>query len=457
MGNLGDILKEIKNAPRVINSISQSNIQGKSMIRRAKDATFQFPMIVPKSCPIDMATACTRMMDRVYAGYTQIALGNNSTMNMAMDSSPTQFLKRFHQNIKFEQAIADLAVPEDEREMYMEKVYTGEYKLYADQSKHFFVLFNQADPGVVSLMESNQEALKPYLSEIHMSGEMRDIFEASDDDEIDDDFDKYFEADSDSSSAEDLTQAILNGRLRQQQLSDRATMSSIAKNYASTMRGPQLTEGDVKRMNDMTPYAVQIRLSVINSADEFVQYMDIVVGIKTVLHLVDTDDMLANIEKALQNRSGLFRFLRWTTGEISFVKDLLLNMDDLRFDAANQNAGKSPLFGNLKRMKRRGVGMSGFSLPHGMIPNATMLVTSYEVDHMKNTYGIDLREESVAKKLMEALDLMTFIVCDDGAGTVDILYDGDATFQTYALESIEREVSMSSNKLGREIGRMIAH
>ena len=52
---------------------------------------------------------------------------------------------------------------------------------------------------------------------------------------------------------------------------------------------------------------------------------------------------------------------------------------------------------------------------------------------------------------------MTFIICDDGAGTVDILYDGDATFQTYALESIEREVSMSSNKLGREIGRMIAH
>ena len=142
MGSLGDILKEIKNAPRVINNISQSNLNGRSMIRRAKDATFQFPMIIPKSCPIDMATACTRMMDRVYAGYTQIALGNNSTMNMALDSSPTQFLKRFHQNIKFEQAIADLSVPEDEREAYMEKVYNGEYRLFTDPSKQFFMLFN---------------------------------------------------------------------------------------------------------------------------------------------------------------------------------------------------------------------------------------------------------------------------------------------------------------------------
>lgn len=450
MGSLGDILKEIKNAPRVINNISQSNIRGKSMIRRAKDATFQFPMIIPKSCPIDMATACTRMMDRVYAGYTQIALGNNSTMNMALDSSPTQFLKRFHQNIKFEQAIADLAVPEDEREAYMEKAYNGEYRVFADPDRKFFMLFNAADKKLGMMLESNREGLKPYLSEINMSKQMRDIFESGYEE-------KYTEAESDETNAEDLTQALLDGKLKQQQLADRRALADIAKNNAAALRGPQLTDGDIKRMNDMTPYAVQIRLSVVNSADEFVQYMDIVVGIKTVLHLVDTDDMISNLEKALQNRSGLFRFLRWTTGEISLVKDLLLNMDDLRFDAANQNAGKSPLFGNLKRMKRRGVGMSGFAMPHGLIPNATLLVTSYEVDHMKNTYGIDMREESVAKKLMEGLDLMTFIICDDGAGTVDILYDGDATFQTYALESIEREVSMNSNKLGREIGRMIAH
>lgn len=450
MGSLGDILKEIKNAPRVINNISQSNIRGKSMIRRAKDATFQFPMIIPKSCPIDMATACTRMMDRVYAGYTQIALGNNSTMNMALDSSPTQFLKRFHQNIKFEKAIADLAVPEDEREAYMEKAYNGEYRVFADPDRKFFMLFNVADKKLGMMLESNREGLKPYLSEINMSKQMRDIFESGYEEE-------YTEAESDETNAEDLTQALLDGKLKQQQLADRRALADIAKNNAAALRGPQLTDGDIKRMNDMTPYAVQIRLSVVNSADEFVQYMDIVVGIKTVLHLVDTDDMISNLEKALQNRSGLFRFLRWTTGEISLVKDLLLNMDDLRFDAANQNAGKSPLFGNLKRMKRRGVGMSGFAMPHGLIPNATLLVTSYEVDHMKNTYGIDMREESVAKKLMEGLDLMTFIICDDGAGTVDILYDGDATFQTYALESIEREVSMNSNKLGREIGRMIAH
>lgn len=432
MGNLADIIDLMKKAPRVAQTINQSNIQGKSLIRRAKDSTFQFPCIIPNTAPVDMATAITRMMDRVYAGYTQIALGNDPTMNMAIDHTPTQFLKRFHQNIKFEQAISDLAVPEDERELYMEKVYTGEYKLYSNPQHTQFVLFNTKNDGLAKMLQSNRELMKPYLEDVNIK--------------------IYQEAESDYTTPEDVTQAMLAGKMqnyRDQQIKNRVAISK-------EKRGPMLlTEGDAKKINDMTPYAVQIRLSVVNDENEFVQYMDCVVGIKTVLHLIDSEDMIVNLERALQNKSGLFRFLRWTTGEISFFKDLVLHMDDLRFDAANQNSGKTPFFGNLKRMKRRGIGISGLSMPHGLIPNATLVVTSYEVDYLKNKYGILLKDASIAKKLMEVLDLMTFIVCDDSTGTIEILYDGDAAFQTYALESIEREISLSSNKLGREIGRMI--
>lgn len=434
MGTLAKIISAMKDAPRIANTIRQSNIKGTSLIKKANESTFQFPCIIPETCPVDMATALSRMMDRVYAGYTQIALGNDSTMNLMMDRTPVQFLKRFHQNLKFESAIEELAVPPEERELYMEKVYTGEYVLYADPEQRNFVLFNQANPNLRALMESNREALKPYLQDVNLQF----LTEAP-------------------GEEEDFEQAMLAGKLNNAYTQQRVNMSKIQSDIDKNRKGPMLTDGDVKRINDMTPYAVQIRLSVINDEDEFVQYMDCVVGIKAVLHLVDSNDMIANIEKALQNKSVLFRFLRWTTGEISFVKDLLLNMDDIRFDAANQNNGKTPLFGNLKRMKRRGVGMSGLSMPHGLLPNATMVVTSYETDYMNNKYGINLKDEAIAKRLMDALNMMTFIVCDDATGTVQILYDGDATFQTYALESIEREVSMNSNKLGREIGRMIAH
>ena len=58
---------------------------------------------------------------------------------------------------------------------------------------------------------------------------------------------------------------------------------------------------------------------------------------------------------------------------------------------------------------------------------------------------------------MSGLFLVAFVIIDDTTGTIDILYDGSDSFQTYALETLERENSMNSNKLGREIGRMIAH
>lgn len=430
MGALGDIMTMMKKASGVTNAIRQSNIRGKSIMQRANESTFQFPCLISNTAPIDMATAITRMMDRVYAGYTQIAIGNESTMNLSMDRTPMEFLKRFHQNLKYEQTIADLSVPDDERELYMEKVYTGEYKLYSNPDHTHYMLFNVANSGVRTLLENNREMLEPYLSDINIE--------------------PICEADVDE---DDIAQLYLAGKLKQAKGQNALNQGRLD----SYRTGPKLTDGDVKRINDMMPYAVQVRLSVVNSEEEFVQYIDCIIGCKTVLHLIDSQDMIMNLEHTLQNKSGLFRFLRWTTGEISFFKDLLLHMDDLRFDVANENNGKNPLIANLRKLKRRKVGFSMSSLPHGLVPNATIVVTSYETSYMENKYGIRLHDVLVARKLIDALNLATFIICDDSTGTIDILYANDATFQTYALESIEREVSMNSNKLGREIGRMIAH
>ena len=47
-------------------------------------------------------------------------------------------------------------------------------------------------------------------------------------------------------------------------------------------------------------------------------------------------------------------------------------------------------------------------------------------------------------------------IIDEGTRTIEILYDGETTYQTYALETLEREISMNSNKLGKELTRMIS-
>ena len=460
MGALSNVMDLLKGASKELKKhgdVRAINASRKTIIRRAGDYTFQFPCIISDSMTVEMSSVLVKMLDRVYAGYTQIALGNESSMRLSTDRTPAQFLKRFHQNLKFERAYPDLAdlyertrVPEDEWEEKLEAAYNGNYTLYSDPTHSVYFLVNENVKRLGILEEQNWELLSPYKGTVVREatddgGFVYTIKESS----------PIFEDSTDELTGADLVSSIARGKEKRQQI-------EMMRLQLQARKGATLSEGDVKTLNEMVPFAIQLRLSVINDEDEFVQYMDCVVGIKTVMHLVSSSDMIQNIVHALQNRSRLFRFIRWTTGEISFFKDLLLHMDDIRFDAANQNHGKSPLFGNLKQLKRRGFHLptirgTGVTLPYGLVPNATIVISGFEYQNILDNYGIDLKNVSVAKQLMNMLSLMTFIVCDDSIRTYEVLYDGAAAFQTYAMESVEREVSLSSNKLGREIGRMLTH
>ena len=150
----------------------------------------------------------------------------------------------------------------------------------------------------------------------------------------------------------------------------------------------------------------------------------------------------------------MFKLLRWTTGEISLFKNIILNLDEIKLDANNRN---NRWFPTLRRLKKRKFGLHDITVPHAVIPNATIAISSYEADYLENNMSIDIRDVAMAKRVMNSLFLIAFVIIDEATGTLNILYDGDSAFQTYSLETLERENSLSSNKLGREIGRMISH
>ena len=110
---------------------------------------------------------------------------------------------------------------------------------------------------------------------------------------------------------------------------------------------------------------------------------------------------------------------------------------------------------SLKRLRNKRVAANLYGI-HKLVPNNTFIITTYEVDEVRKLTGMNLRDVSVAKRVMEKLFTIAFIIVDDGTETVDILYDSRGDYQTYSLETLEREVSMNSNRLGKEIGRMIS-
>ena len=420
--------------PELTNDLREVKMNTRSVARGAKDSTFQFPMLVDDSIPVDMTGTIGRTFDYIYANFTQSWISMNSTYDMTLNPSPFSYLKKLHQNVKFE----GLEVEPDDVESYMEKVYDGSYRLYMNESNTFGVLFNVADKPTKLMLEANRDQLR----DPHSGLNLREVVDVT------------------AKAVKDYQDAVSreNKEYRDQ------TMHEL--NYAKGMRdlkygdpkaakGPKLTNQKVEKLNDMTPYGLEVRLIAVNDQNQFVQYVDIVLGIKTVIHPVQADDLIDNIGRAVQNKSLAFKFLRWTTGELSLIKDLILNMNEMRNDAFNRSS-KTPFFSKLKRIKNRRFGIDMFGSPHFVIPNSTIVVSTYVVDKLNESMGIDLRNPATAKKTVDSLFLMGLVILDEGTGLVSVMYDGDSQFQNYTIDGLEKDRMLNSNKLGNEIGRMIA-
>lgn len=432
MGFINDILNVMRKGPEVATQLNSVKLNTKTITRGAKDSTFQFPCLIADSVPLDMANTMSRTLDKVYASFTQTWLSMNSVVDITINPTPLDYLRKMHQNLKLEGSLNDLMVDPEDVDSYMEKVQDGKYKLYMSKDNSYGVVFNISNKTNRAILESHKELLKEHLSDIDVKP-----------------LEAFYEADD--ASSVDIVDRFVTAQSSKASIQKQRDIASISNN----VQAPKLVDRDIKKTNDMVPLGVQVRLIAVNDKKEFVQYMDFIVGVKTIMHIIQTDDMVDNLKRGIENKSLLFKFLRWTTGEISLIKDIILNLDEIKNDSVRQ-AGKSPFFGTLQRLKNKKVGMTNFTVPHAIIPNATVVISSYEADILQSKYGIDIRRDAIVRLLMNNLFLMAFVIMDEGTGTVSVFYDGDQTYQTYAIETLERDNAMNSNKLGKEIGRMIS-
>ena len=428
--NANDIMSFIRKGPELVSQANAAKLNTSSIAKGAKDATFQFPCLISKTVDNVTANTVARTLDKVYATFTQTWISMNSMFDITIDPTPLSYLKRIHQNLSIE-SVEDVS---DDMGRYMEAVYDGSYRLYMNDAKTYGIFINEADAS--SLSKENKELLREYMSDFKLTP-VEDIYEEKDK----------------SPTEGDLASSILDAAKRQADNKKRMDDISIT---AKGSRVPKLTDRDVKRSNEMLPYGIEVRLIALNDQKEFVQYIDVIIGVKTNLHLIDSDDMIDNIVRALNNRNLAFKFLKWTTGEISLIKDILLNINDLKLDATATSRGKTPFFGALKRLKGRKIGVSNLTVPHMLVPNSTMVITMEEVDYIKENFAIDLKDDIIASKLISSLFLMGFIIIDDPAGTMYAMYDGDKSYQLFSLDVLERENAIAKSNLNKEIGRMVS-
>lgn len=178
-----------------------------------------------------------------------------------------------------------------------------------------------------------------------------------------------------------------------------------------------------------------------------------VVGVKTMLRLIPPQLMVPNVISSLQDQSMAFKFVKWTKGEYKLARDLIFNVSQIKSDASPSNVAEA-WFAALRKRKRAAQTFR-FS-ETGINPFATLVVTSDEVDAIKETSGYDLMKPDIFKSLMSNLFLLGFMVVNTNSGLVYSVFDGYNDFSTVTLKSLKpSKKEADSTQMLREMRQLM--
>ena len=197
----------------------------------------------------------------------------------------------------------------------------------------------------------------------------------------------------------------------------------------------RLADNDVKKCNELVPTTLSVTLQQ-KSKDNFGGVINFILGIKGVMHPVNSDDMVSNLLDGHKSGNKFFNFLRWTSGEISFIKDLLFNVNGIKEDVIKKHSkGGSHWWTTLKRNRT----IAKIKSKQKILPNATIVCSMEEVIEMQDAYNVDLLKVSNVLKLMDRYFLLGFAIVDETQELVHFIFDGERDFQVLSFNGLERE------------------
>ncbi len=199
----------------------------------------------------------------------------------------------------------------------------------------------------------------------------------------------------------------------------------------------KLADNDVKKCNELVPTTLSVTIQQYKG-DAIGGNVTFVLGIKGLMHPVGSEEMVSNLLDGYKDGNKFFNFLRWTSGEISFLKDLVLNIDGIKEDAIKKHSKGSHWWTTLKKRKT----LSRVKNLYGknkILPNATIVCSMEEVMEIKDTYNVDLMDPKHVRRIMDRYFLLGFVIVDESQEMCQFIFDGENNFATLSFSGLERE------------------
>lgn len=224
------------------------------------------------------------------------------------------------------------------------------------------------------------------------------------------------------------------------------TSSTNSSSRKVVNKMPEFTQQDLKKSNEAVPSLLTIKFIDTKNDNAETSFL---IGVKSKAIAANSVEIIRKIVNDNNDNKGLINLIRWSTGELKLVKDLILALDRNKDDIiyGRTKGSKEKLWKTLQSRAMK----SKYYLSRGKVNYAsaitTVVITSDDADYLYKEYNIDIYNVANAKRFMDSYNLLGFIIADDSTEMMKVLYDGDSEWEDLAYRMLERETDSQYKKI----------
>ena len=420
MGILNDISEVVKSVSTLVRTNSSAMKKNNdSLAKKAKEGILQFPAICSNSLDADTLSMASKALERNYATFAQIVYTMNCVAQVDEIKGVGDFINKFHTNIGNTGTIdvLNLALKEALED-------------YSQTELDGMVLETILCKGSTNtIIHENSINLKEYMSGFNLDV-LNDLFMPAD-------------------IRKEIIEENIAYNKNHRKYGDSLLEAEDEKNpnlNRIVIPSKVLDNNELKKANELVPTTLTLRINFMDKNGNLAGERTFNIGVKVTLHPASSEEIINNLCSARD--TGFFKFIRWTTGELSLVKDVLLNLNEIKLDVVNKTAGKSGWFSTFKRLKAKSTILSKFSKgAQGFHPLGTIIISMDEAEIIKNKSGLDLTRVSDVKKVMDKFMLLGFVILDPATQTAMFIFDDSPDFEMQPFSGLKREGNGSNTDL----------
>lgn len=400
----------------------------RNIARASRDLTLTFPVIVTNKTSVETGSMIAKAVERKAVSMLQMLF---NAINITNANDAFKYLKNFHTNL------------DTDGNMGIDDIISFANQLSTNESTGFKV----TDKALFETAMSSFKKFREYTLSDSINEQSLNSFTINPDRNMVLQEGKKANF-TDFAKLRKLAKEQAKAMASKENPHDPHSGKPIPTRQAAMMRANvdtasnQIYTTDIKKANELMPTMMVVHFTYLKDNGTATVSTSAVIGIKGRLQYVTSEDMLNRIIAKNEDRNGLFNFLKATTGQISFWKDFVFAINKAKIDSISSSGkgSSSPIW---KLLEHRAI-KSKIRRWTGAVNDAsaitTLVITKDEADWLKKEERIDVMRPNVIHSIMNAYNIMAFVVVDEPLEQISFLYDdGSNSYETMSFSHLERE------------------